>query len=422
MLLSNGSVVATPQQGDLADTGGSFGGTYYGAGDVPLIGAWAAYSEIYKNQLWVGVVIRKLAMATARNPFEIKVATKDGGQDDEEGNLAALMARPNERLSGFDLWLWTSSTYDLYGEAFWLKLRDRNGRVRELHPIHPTNVVIRRNDAGETVFAYRGRTDIEWPERDVVVFKNYNPENLRRGLSNLEGLRMTLLNEDASRRATASWWNRGARPSLVVKHPKTLSQGAVERLASQIDRQYSGTDNAGRPLILEEAMEAAVVQLSAEEMQYIESRKLNREEVCGAYDVPPPVVHILDKATFSNITEQLRSMYRDTMAPRFELFESVVDHQLVPDFYAAGGVFTKFNMDEVLRGDFETRATAVASLIERGVMKPSEARPLFNLPPAGPESEVLYANAALLPLGSTTPQKVATDGTLIPQPIEQEGP
>ncbi|MGC5075303.1 phage portal protein, partial [Escherichia coli] len=85
------------------------------------------------------------------------------------------------------------------------------------------------------------------------------------------------------------------------------------------------------------------------------------------------------------------SMYRDTMAPRFELFESVVDHQLVRDFYPAGGVFTKFNMDEVLRGDFETRATAVGTLIERGVMKPSEARPLFNLPPAGPESEVLYA-------------------------------
>ncbi|QLD10900.1 phage portal protein [Microbacterium oleivorans] len=419
MLLSNGTVISTPQQGDLGDSTSSFtSGTYYGAGDIPLIGSWAAYSEIYKAQLWVGVVIRKLAMATARNPFEIKKWAGDAGQEDENGDLAELMRRPNERLSGFDLWLWTSSTYDLYGEAFWLKLRDRNDRVRELHPIHPTNVVVRRNDKGETVFAYRGRTDIEWPERDVVVFKNYNPENLRRGLSNLEGLRMTLLNEDASRRATASWWNRGARPSLVVKHPKTISDGALNRLAGQIDRQYSGTDNAGRPLILEEAMEATVVQLSAEEMQYIESRKLNREEVCGAYDVPPPVVHILDKATFSNITEQLRSMYRDTMAPRFELFESVVDHQLVPDFYGDGGVFTKFNMDEVLRGDFETRATAVGSLIERGVMTPAEARPLFNLPPAGEEANVLYANAALIPLGyNPRAHQVATDGTLIPRPV-----
>lgn len=418
MLLSNGSMVGvTPQSADLADSTATYSHGVYGSNSqVPLIGSWAAYGEIYKRQLWVGVVVRKLAMATARNPFEIKKSTGDGGQADEAGHLADLMARPNDRLSGFELWQWTSSTYDIYGEAFWLKLRDNSGRVRELHPLHPTNVVVRRNDDGDVVFSYRGRKDIEWAEDDIVVFKNYNPDNLRRGLSNLEGLRMTLLNEDASRRATASWWNRGARPSLVVKHPKTLSAPAIERLSAQIDAQYSGSDNAGRPLVLEEAMEATVVQLSAEEMQYIESRKLNREEVCGSYDVPPPVVHILDKATFSNITEQLRSMYRDTMAPRFEMFESVIDHQLVPDFYEAD-VFTKFNMDDVLRGDFETRATAVSSLIERGVMKPSEARPLFNLPPAGPEAEVLYANAALLPLGSNAPQKVATDGTLMPQAL-----
>ncbi|WP_146115382.1 phage portal protein [Microbacterium sp. MYb62] len=422
MLLSNGSMVGvTPQSVDYADSTSTYAhGVYGGNSHVPLVGSWSAYGEIYTRQLWVGVVVRKLAMATARNRFEIKKRDGSGGEKDESGNLAELMARPNDRLSGFELWQWTSSTYDIYGEAFWLKLRDLDGRVRELHPIHPTNVVVKRNDDGDVVFSYRGRADIEWPEDDVVVFKNYNPENLRRGLSNLEGLRMTLLNEDASRRATASWWNRGARPSLVVKHPKTLSDAAINRLSSQIDAQYSGSDNAGRPLVLEEAMEATVVQLSAEEMQYIESRKLNREEVCGAYDVPPPVVHILDQATFSNITEQLRSMYRDTMAPRFEMFESVVDHQLVPDFYKAD-VFTKFNMDDVLRGDFETRATAVAALIERGVMRPSEARPLFNLPPAGPESEVLYANAALLPLGSTAPrpQQVATDGTLMAQPVEE---
>lgn len=422
MLLSNGSMVgAAPQSADFADSTATYAHGVYGSNSqVPLIGSWAAYGEIYKRQLWVGVVVRKLAMATARNPFEIKKSTGDGGQADEAGHLADLMARPNDRLSGFELWQWTSSTYDIYGEAFWLKLRDNTGRVRELHPLHPTNVVVRRNEDGDVVFSYRGRKDIEWPEDDIVVFKNYNPDNLRRGLSNLEGLRMTLLNEDASRRATASWWNRGARPSLVVKHPKTLSAPAIERLSAQIDAQYSGSDNAGRPLVLEEAMEATVVQLSAEEMQYIESRKLNREEVCGSYDVPPPVVHILDKATFSNITEQLRSMYRDTMAPRFEMFESVVDHQLVPDFYKTG-VFTKFNMDDVLRGDFETRATAVGGLIDRGVMKPAEARPLFNLGPAGPEANVLYANAALVPLGSSMPrpQQVATDGNLIPQPVTE---
>ncbi len=52
------------------------------------------------------------------------------------------------------------------------------------------------------------------------------------------------------------------------------------------------------------------------------------QEVCGAYDVPPPAVHILDRATFSNITEQLRSLYRDTHAPRLKLFEDCFEAEL----------------------------------------------------------------------------------------------
>ena len=418
MILSNGTIASTGISG-LGDQTAAYSSTsFHGVGSMPLGGMWAAYGEIYRAQLWVGVVVRKLAMATARNPFDLKRQLGGNDQEPEVGALAELMKKPNERLSGFELWLWTSSTYDIYGEAFWLKLRDRTDTVRELHPIHPTNLVTHRNEAGDIEYLY-GPNRLPIPERDVVVFKNYNPENTRRGLSNLEGLRMTLLNEDASRRATASWWQKGARPSVILRHPKNLSDPAIERLKSQMDSNHSGADNMGRTLVLEEAMEATVVQLSAEEMQYIESRKLNREEVCAAYDVPPPAVHILDKATFSNITEQLRSMYRDTMAPRFELFESVVDHQLVPEFHPEGDVFSKFNMDEVLRGDFETRAEAVNKLITGGVMKPSEARPMFNLTVAGPEADQLYGNAALVPLGSTAaaPQQIDTNGMVMPRAL-----
>jgi phage portal protein BeeE len=78
-------------------------------------------------------------------------------------------------------------------------------------------------------------------------------------------------------------------------------------LKAQFDAAHAGADNTGSTVVFEEGVKRRIVQLSAEEMQYIESRKLNREEVCAAFDVPPPVVHILDHATFSNITEQLRS-------------------------------------------------------------------------------------------------------------------
>lgn len=419
MFLSNGTVASL---GD--NTPMYANGSYHNSSALPLSGHWAEYGELYRRQLWVGTVVRKLGTATARMPFDVMLRTDGEQVVKEQGPLAELMERPNPRLSGLELWWWTSSTYDIYGEAFWYKLRDRRGVVRELHPMHPTKVLIRRNDEGDLEYVYTGgnRTSAGMtgiPMDDIVAFKTYNPENLRRGLSVLEGLRMTLLNEDAARRANASFWKRGARPSVLLKHPKSLSTPAIERLKADFDRNHQGVDSFGGTNLLEEGLDAQIIQLNAEEMQYIESRKLNREEVCAGYDVPPPVVHILDHATFSNITEQLRSQYRDTMAPRFSIFESVVNHQLIPEFYAFRESFSRFNMDEVLRGDFEARATAVGNLIEKGVLKPKEARPMFNLPELeDPAADELYANAALLRLGSSTQgQPVATDGSLIPQQL-----
>ncbi|MBT2566607.1 phage portal protein [Arthrobacter sp. ISL-85] len=424
MFLSDGAVV--PNQVDtIGDRTPMFAdASYYASGSMQLSGLWAAYGALYKSQMWVGTLVRKLAMATARMPFDVKRAGVGNEQTPEAGALTDLMLRPNPRMSGFKLWQWTSSTRDIYGEAFWLKLRDDKGVVRELHPMHPTNVVVRRMADGTLGYIYSaGVRDVSMlppiPETDVVAFTTYNPDTLNRGLSNLESLRMTLLNEDASRRATASFWDKGARPSVVLHTDKTLSQPAIDRLKAQFGAAHGGADNMGGTAIFEEGITPTVIQLNMEEMQYIESRKLNREEVCAAYDVPPPAVHILDHATFSNVTEQLRSLYRDTMAPRFVDFESVINHQLVPDFYSPGEVFTRFNMDEVLRGDFEVRAESVNKLIQVGVLKPAEGRPMFNLAPAGPEADKLYGNAALVPLGSNAsgPPAVATDGSPMPMPL-----
>lgn len=430
MILSNGLPILGSQIDTIGDSTPILANaSYYSNNSLGLLGMWAAYGALYKTQLWVSIVIRKLANGTARIPLDLKHQEDNSNQSAASGPLVDLLQEPNPRLSGWRLWQWTSSTFDTYGEAFWLKLRDANGRVRELHPMHPTNVIVRRDEiTGELFYLYSaGVRNVTLlppiPAADVVAFINYNPDNLVRGVSNLESLRMTLLNEDASRRATASFWKNGARPGVVLEHPAELSDGAQKRIQAAWNENHAGADVMGGTAILEEGMKANIIQLSAVEMQYIESRKLNREEVCAAYDVPPPVVHILDNATYSNITEQMRSMYRDTMAPRFVMFESVINHQLVPDFYnTADAVFSQFNMDDVMRGDFETRATAVATLVQNAILKPAEGRPMFGLDDAGPESHKLYGNAALVPLGTAPRGATSTTGEPMPIPLEPDDP
>jgi HK97 family phage portal protein len=399
-------------------------GWFYARTGLDLSGRFATYAALYRTQPTVATVVDKISASAARLTLKVwDNSPATGKVEDLTSPFARLIARPSLEMAPFSFWRWTFATYEVYGEAFWFKVRDDTGRVVALLPMHPTRTTVERDEDGNVVYIFNVGVAsaglLKAKAEDVVPFLRYNPESLMRGMSRLEPLRPTLLNDDAARRATQAWWRNGARPSVFLKHPDTLSEGAHERIRKGIEAAHGGADNMGKAAVLEEGMDAQVVQLSAEEMQYIESRKLNMQEVCMAFDVPPPVVHILDHATFSNITEQMRSMYRDTMAPRLEDVESVINFYLRPDFYPEASHTAAFALDEVLRGDFETRATAVGNLIEKAVMKPSEARPLFDLPDAGEIANRLYGNAALVPLGSSVhgQEEVLPTGEIVQAPM-----
>jgi phage portal protein BeeE len=89
-------------------------------------------------------------------------------------------------------------------------------------------------------------TYIEWPASDIVHFRSYNPDDQVRGLSRLEPLRATLLNEDAARRATTAFWNKGARPGMALTHPGQLSEPAQQRLKRSSTRSRPARTTPGR--------------------------------------------------------------------------------------------------------------------------------------------------------------------------------
>ena len=425
MLISDGALTPMVPLG-YADSNPQYTNPYYYPGTgLGLSNAFATYGQVYKSQVWIATLVNKLAFGVARLPLKVYQRGADGARAEvRDSPMAQLLRSPNSRHDPFFFWLWTASTFEVYGEALWVKVRPRPGVApTQLWPLHPSNITTKRDpDTGRLVYQYfvgaANAPLMEWDEADVVHFKSYNPENQVRGMSRLEPLRQTILNEDAARRASQAFWANGGRPSMMVTHPSTLSPAAHDRLGATLSGLHAGVDNWGKIALLEEGATPTLLPLNAEEMQYIESRKINREEACGMYDVPPPVVHILDRATFSNITEQMRSMYRDTMAPRLGLFESVLDTQLRPDFDPQGNLYAEFLMDEVLRGSFEERAAQQQAAINSGQRTPNEARRLDNLPPL-PGGDHLYINAASIPLvAAGAGPGVGTDIVVHPQAMK----
>lgn len=403
MILSNGVMVKSP---DIRWTGtpASWGNW---SSSLQLGQRWASYSALYRSQVWVRILVDKRALLLARLPLKVYEHDALNRPEVPDNPYAVLLNRPNPRQSRFAFWQWVMTTFDIYGEVFVGKLRDPGGRPYQLVPMHPTSMHEADERDGRIFWDFdNGKVTLKGiPDEDLFHLRNYNPDSYCRGLSKLESLRSTLENEEAALRAQASFWRNGARPGVALSHPGTLSQKAADRLKLSWEAVSAGADNFGRTVVLEEGMTPQVLSLNAEEAQYIEGRRLNREEVIAAFDIPPPAVHDLTRATFSNITAQLRSIYRDTMAPVCAFLESELETQVRgsvragasdPDF--SEDVYAEFLLDGVLRGDFEDRAAAYQQAINSGWQTPAEVRKLENLPFIE-GSDKLFINSTMVPVG-----------------------
>lgn len=417
MILSNGQVrTLAPQAfGEIAPQ-------FYNSYFVPRAGldletTFATYASLYQKQPWVATVVNKISGLIARLGIQVwDESAPTGRMLDTSSPYSKLLAKPCPHMNSYSFWQWLAATIEIFGEAYLIKLRDDRGKVHGLIPMHPAQTKIQRHKDGTMTYMFLGYPTQELAQDDVVPFRSYDPFGTMRGMSRLEPLRSTLMNEDSARRATASWWRNMGRPSMVLQTEKKLGPEGRGRLQDAVRATAGGSSNAGGILVLEDDVKPIQMQLSAEEMQYIESRKLNREEVCAVFDIPPPAVHILDHATFSNITEQFRSVFRDSLAPRIEFIESVLNFYVGSDFN--GSRVARFAVAEVLRGDFEKRAEAMAQLVQAGICKPSEARPMFDLDDAGPVADRLYANSAIQPLGATPPSSAPAAPDQPEQPDE----
>ena len=132
--------------------------------------------------------------------------------------------------------------------------------------------------------------------------------------------------------------------------------------------------------VLEEGMQFKPISFSAVESDYLNGRKLTREEVARSYHIPPPLVGILDRATFSNITEQHKMLYSDTLGPILKSFEQDIELQILSQMDDRDGVYVEFNIMEKLAGDFEQQTRSLQSAVGRPWMTPNEARSRMNLP------------------------------------------
>jgi HK97 family phage portal protein len=367
----------------------------------------ADYAAIWRTQPAVRTVVSFLG----RNIASLGLHTYQRLSDTDRKRLtdhplAALLSRPAPWMTRYRLMDATVQDYAIFDAAYWLKIRTSDS-VDGLARLTPPNVtLLGAGGFAPDGFRYRGDKGAkDFPADQVVYFRGYNPLVSVAGAPPIEALRRVLAEEWEAGRMREQVLRNGARTAGYLERPTEAPKWSAEartRFARAWKAQYAGGGpEAGGTPILEDGMKFVPASQTAEQLQYVQARKLTREEVAAAFHVPPPMVGILDHATFGNIEEQHKMLYQDTLGPWLTMIQEEIGLQLLPDFDAKG-IYVEFNLAEKLRGSFEEQAASLQTSVGAPWLTRNEARARQNLP-AVPGGDELVTPLNVLVGGQASP-------------------
>ena len=146
-------------------------------------------------------------------------------------------------------------------------------------------------------------------------------------------------------------------------------------------------------------MQYRAISLPPEDSQFLSTRQIGVNEICRIFRVPPHMVQNLEHATFSNIEHQSIDFVVHTLTPWLVRFEqAIIKDLLLPG--EQDTIFPKFNVDGLLRGDYQSRMQGYATGISNGFLSPNDIRRLENLDliPADKGGDDYYLNGGYVKL------------------------
>lgn len=371
---------------------------------------WKAHSSVRTVTGFLGRNIASLGL----HLFE-RVSNTDRRRNTEHP-LHRLLSKPNPWTTRFDFIESLVMDLAIYDRFLALKVRSNDSAAPDSLVRIPPKMYVPEGENWmfPEAFEVRGTKGRKKYTPDQVLYMaGYSPDGDLGGSSPLESLRAVLAEEYEAARMRAQTFRNGARTSGYLERPVGAPEWSArgrERFRAGWRSQYTGDGaQAGGTPILEDGMKFVSASQSARDLQYIESRKLTREEVASAFYIPPPMIGLLERATFSNIKEQHKSLYQDTLGPWLKRLEQGLTLNLFKDFPDTDGLYLEFNIEEKLRGSFEEQAAQLSTATGGPFMTRNEARAMRNLPSVEGGDE-LITPLNVLTGGQTSPQDGVTEG------------
>ena len=395
---------------------------YYG------VGASAPSKDKYEDLAEDGYIknaiayrcVNEIAQGACSVPFKVM-----SGEDVvEEHPILSLLKRPNPTMSGSEYFSALYSYLLLCGNSYVLRSGPEFGEPQELHLLRPDRMRIKggiRAIPEAYEYVVNGRVvekygiDKDTGTGEVKHMKMWHPLDDHYGLSPMAAAAVDIDQYNLAGKHNVNLLFNGARPSGAVIFkpqdetgmPTYLSESQRQQLLTDLKNRFSGTNNTGRPLLLEGDFDWKEMGLTPKDMDFLNLRHLSAKDIALCFGVPSQLIGVPDAQTYSNMAEARLALWEETIIPLMRRVESDLNEWLMPQF--SDDLVLTYDYDSINALTERRRMVYdnVIQAVREGVMTRNEARERLDMEPIDGGDDI-YINASLFPLGMDVPDEDKT--------------
>ena len=281
-------------------------------------------TELTRQGYERNAIVYRCVRLIAENAASIPWLVYENGDDDSTHPLAQLLSRPNMREAGPAFLEAVFSNLILFGNAY-IEAVSLDSAPRELYCLRPDRMgVVAGANGWPSAYEYRIGADVvryhvEPDGRSPILhLRLFHPLDDHYGFAPLHAAQTPLDVHNAAASWSKALLDNSARPSGALVYAGAggaLSDEQFERLKTELDENFSGARNAGRPLLLEGGLDWKALSLSPKDMDFAAAKSDAAREIALAFGVPPLLLGLPGDNTHSNYQEANRAFWRQTIIP-----------------------------------------------------------------------------------------------------------
>jgi HK97 family phage portal protein len=283
----------------------------------------------------------------------------------------------------------------LYGNAYILPEFGKAGRVTGLYPIDAANVQVWVDNVG--LLGSKNRMwyilNVAGEQRklaadEIIHIKGLTTDGLV-GIAPLDYLKYLVENGASATRFINQFYRQGLQTKGVVQYVGDLDEPAKKRFREKFEEMSSGLKNAHRIALMPIGYQFQPISLTMADAQFLENTELTIRQIANAFGIKMHQLNDMSRATHTNIEEQQREFYAETLQDILTEYEQELTYKLLLDSEIKQGFYLKFNVDAILRADIKTRFEAYRIGVQGTFMTPNQVRALEEWPAEDGGSKLL---------------------------------